>query len=88
MVLWLFSELWLRCFHIFFHFAFIKIGQCKVDRKRSGGERDWGGGGVAKGPQAAIRSRDAHNATALYVGALPLGYRHQLVTLTWGLWLV
>ncbi len=47
-----------------------------------------GGGDVGKGPQAVIRTRDAHNATALYVGTLPLGYRHQLVPLAWGLWLV
>ncbi len=88
MVLWLLSELWLRCFHIFFKCAFITIGQCKVDRMRSGRKREGGGGGVGKGPQAVIRTRDAHNATALYVGTLPLGYRHQLVPLAWGLWLV
>ncbi len=30
------------------------------------------GSGIKKGPQAGIRTQDAHSATVLYVGVLPI----------------
>ncbi len=46
---------------IFWRFAFIMIGQCRVDRKRDGG-------GIGNSPRAEIRTWDACNT---YDGALP-----------------
>ncbi len=47
------------------------------------------GGGIGKGPQDGIRTREAHSATVLYVGVLPtwllpptppVSYHHKHVT--------
>ncbi len=49
-----------RFYSVFFFFcvcvcfAFITIGQCWVDRKQSGRERE--GSGIEKGPRAGIRT--------------------------------
>lgn len=44
-------------------FAFVMIGSCRTDRKRSGS-------GIRKGPQAGIQIWDGHRVIELYVGSL------------------
>ncbi len=58
------------CFFLRFIFAILPL--LRLDSvEHSGSEVGERGGGIRKGPQAGIRTRDAYDAMALYVGALP-----------------